>query len=108
MGKGLSSLEQVCSEHLKRMEEELVTPLEKFRDNEVERVQKLKLKYYNSKTSYDVAMHKLTKAHESQDSAKIATAQQKKDAAYQILSDLRNDMKYQVNNLEQKKQQSLL
>merc|ERR1712087_998714 len=41
-------------------------------------------------------------------SAKIATAQQKKDAAYQILSDLRNDMKYQVNNLEQKKQQSLL
>merc|ERR1740131_465071 len=45
MGRGLSALEQVQSEHLKRMEEELVVPLERFRDVDVEAVQKLKLKY---------------------------------------------------------------
>eukprot|EP01084_Bolivina_argentea_P229702 387628_1 len=47
MGVGLSSLEKVQSEHLKRMEEELVLPLERFRDVNVEEVQKLKLKYKN-------------------------------------------------------------
>ena len=93
MGSGLASLEQVASEHLKRMEEELVVPLEKFRDSEVETVQKLKLKYKNGKTQYDIAAHRLTKAQESQDTAKIQAAQQKKEVAFQQLSDLRNDMK---------------
>eukprot|EP01084_Bolivina_argentea_P224809 380069_1 len=108
MGIGLSNLEQVQSEHLKRMEEELVIPLEKFRDIDVEKVQKLKLKYKNGKMQYDSAAHKLTKAQESQDQSKIAAAQQKKDAAYTALTSLRNDMKFQVNNLEQKKQVNLL
>jgi len=62
MGVGLSTLEQVQSEHLKRMEEELVIPLEKFRDIDVEKVQKLKLKYKNGKTQFDIAAHKLAKA----------------------------------------------
>jgi len=108
MGSGLASLETVSSEHLVRMESELVVPLEKFRDNEVESVQKLKLKYYNGKTQYDIAAHRLTKAQDSQDAAKIQAAQTKKEIAYQQLSDLRNDLKYQVNNLEQKKQVGLL
>ena len=48
------------------MEEELVLPLEKFRDVDVEQVQKLKLKYKSQKTQFDLANHKLTKAQESQ------------------------------------------
>jgi len=108
MGVGLSTLEQVQSEHLKRMEEELVIPLEKFRDIDVEKVQKLKLKYKNGKTQFDIAAHKLTKAQESNDQSKITQAQQKKDAVYTQLTQLRNDMKFQVNNLEQKKQVNLL
>merc|ERR1719361_3341497 len=108
MGVGLSNLEQVQSEHLKRMEEELVIPLEQFRDVDVEQVQKLKLKYKNGKLKFDRASHAVTKAQESGDQSKIAAAQQKKDAALSILTQLRNDMKFQVNNLEQKKQVNLL
>jgi len=108
MGVGLSTLEQVQSEHLKRMEEELVIPLEKFRDIDVEKVQKLKLKYKNGKTQFDIAAHKLAKAQESNDQSKIQPAQQKRDAVYTQLTQLRNDMKFQVNNLEQKKQVNLL
>merc|ERR1712130_556997 len=107
-GIGLSNLEQVQSEHLKRMEEELVIPLEKFRDVDVEQVQALKLKYKNVKLKFDRASHAVTKAQESGDQTKIATAQQKKEAALSILTQLRNDMKFQVNNLEQKKQVNLL
>jgi len=108
MGSGLAALEQVQSEHLKRMEEELVVPLEKFRDVDVEAVQKLKLKLKSGKTNYDVAAHKVTKAQETNDAGKIQLAQQKRDAAYTSLTQLRNDFKYQVNTLEQKKQVNLL
>merc|ERR1712228_413130 len=98
----------VQSEHLKRMEEELVIPLEQFRDVDVEQVQKLKLKYKNGKLKFDRASPAVTKAQESGDQNKIAAAQQKRDAALSILTQLRNDMKFQVNNLEQKKQVNLL
>mmetsp|Transcript_4119 Transcript_4119/g.3583 ORF Transcript_4119/g.3583 Transcript_4119/m.3583 type:complete len:292 (+) Transcript_4119:46-921(+) len=108
MGIAMTSLESIQSEHLKRMEEELVLPLEKFRDIDIEQVQKLKLKYKNCKTQYDVACHKLTKAQDSQDQNKIQQAQQKKDAVAANLQQLRNDIKFQVNNLEQKKQVNLL
>ena len=89
----MGSLEQIQSEHLKRMEEELVLPLEKFRDIDIEGVQKLKLKYKNCKTQYDVACHRLNKAQDSQDQGKIQQAQQKKDAVSTNLTQLRNDMK---------------
>eukprot|EP01084_Bolivina_argentea_P288500 495171_1 len=108
MGTGLSKLENVQSEHLKRMEEELVIPLEKFRDVDVEQVQKLKLKYKSGKTQFDLSDHRLNKAQESQDQTKIQSAKEKRDAVYTELQALRNQMKFQVNNLEQKKQVSLL
>merc|ERR1712176_46181 len=81
---------------------------EKFRDIDVETVQKLKLKYKNCKLKFDRCSHALTKAQEAGDQGKIAAAQQKKDAALSALTELRNDMKFQVNNLEQKKQVNLL
>merc|ERR1712087_895830 len=86
MGSGLAALEQVQSEHLKRMEEELVVPLEKFRDVDVEAVQKLKLKLKSGRTNFDVAAHKVTKAQETNDLGKIQLAQQKKDAAFTSLT----------------------
>lgn len=96
MGISMSSLEQIQSEHLKKMEEELVLPLEKFRDIDIEGVQKLKLKYKNAKTQFDIAQHRLTKAQDSQDQNKITNAQQKKDAAYTQLTQLRNDIKVKL------------
>merc|ERR1712048_1209922 len=86
MGVGLSNLEQVQSEHLKRMEEELVVPLEKFRDVGVETVQQLKLKYKNCKLKFDKASHTAAQAQEKGDQSKIATANQKKDAALSALT----------------------
>eukprot|EP00484_Ammonia_sp_Unknown_P002066 CAMPEP_0197022646 /NCGR_PEP_ID=MMETSP1384-20130603/3461_1 /TAXON_ID=29189 /ORGANISM="Ammonia sp." /LENGTH=363 /DNA_ID=CAMNT_0042450719 /DNA_START=23 /DNA_END=1114 /DNA_ORIENTATION=- len=108
MGVGLAALEQVSTEHLKRMEEELVVPLEKFRDTDIAEIQKLKVKYYKSKTAYDSAVHKLAKAQESNDQQKITTAEQHKDGTAASLNALRTDLKFQVNNLEQKKQVNLL
>ena len=96
MGIAMGSLEQIQSEHLKRMEEELVLPLEKFRDIDIENVQKLKLKYKNTKTQYDVACHRLTKAQDSQDQGKIQQAQQKKDAVSTNLTQIRNDIKVDI------------
>lgn len=97
MGIAMGSLEQIQSEHLKRMEEELVLPLEKFRDIDIENVQKLKLKYKNGKTQYDVACHRLNKAQDSQDQGKIQQAQQKKDAVSATLTQLRNDIKVNIS-----------
>eukprot|EP01084_Bolivina_argentea_P224807 380067_1 len=90
------------------MEAELVIPLEIFATIDVEKVQKLKLKYKNGKTQFDISAHKLTKAQESQDEIKIKDAQQKKDVAFTQLTNLRNDMKVEINNLEHKKQTVLL
>eukprot|EP00490_Sorites_sp_Unknown_P022951 CAMPEP_0114660324 /NCGR_PEP_ID=MMETSP0191-20121206/19766_1 /TAXON_ID=126664 /ORGANISM="Sorites sp." /LENGTH=354 /DNA_ID=CAMNT_0001888497 /DNA_START=70 /DNA_END=1134 /DNA_ORIENTATION=+ len=108
MGKGFAQLESVQSEHLKRMEEELVIPLEKFRDIDVEEVQKLKLKYKTAKTNYDISLRNLQKAKEKGDQNKIATAETKRDAAFTELQEMRQQLKFQVNNLEQKKQVNLL
>lgn len=108
MGRGLSELESVESSHLTKMEDEFVKPLEKFRDFDIEEVQKLKLKYKRAKADYDLALHRLTKAKESSDQNKISQATQKRDATYTELQALRNQIKFQVNNLEQKKQINLL
>eukprot|EP01084_Bolivina_argentea_P224805 380064_1 len=108
MGVSLASTEHIQSQYLKHMEQELVIPLEQFATIDVEKVQKLKLKYKSGKIQYDIAAHKLTKAQESQDQSKVAAAQQKKDAAHTQLTNLRNDMKFEVNNLEQNKQENLL
>ena len=90
------------------MEEELVIPLEKFRDIDVEEVQKLKLKYKTAKTNYDISLRNLQKAKEKGDQNKIATAETKRDAAFTELQEMRQQLKFQVNNLEQKKQVNLL
>eukprot|EP01083_Nonionella_stella_P014840 41549_1 len=108
MGVHLSHLETLQSQHLERMESELVAPLERFRDVDVEDVQTFKLKYKRGKTQYDITAHKLTKAKESNDTAKIFSAQQQKDADCTQLNQLRNDLKRGVNNLEQRKHVHLL
>ena len=47
------------------MKEEFVVPLEKFRDVDIAEVQKLKLKYKEAKSAYDVAVAKDKAAKES-------------------------------------------
>lgn len=99
MGRGLASLEQVAAEHLKRMETEIVIPLETFRTSEVETVQIFKPKYQNGKMEYDIAAHRLTKAEETHDSAKIQAARDKRDHAFKQLTELREELKvhFRVN-----------
>ena len=44
IGAALTDFERVSTEHLNRMKEELVVPLESFRDKDIEAAQSLKLK----------------------------------------------------------------
>jgi len=104
MGSALSALEQVQSAHLERMEEQLVRPLEHFLDAEVAQAQRLKLKYKNGKTEFDVAAHRLSKA----DGPKALHAAHKRDAALEAFSRNKLDLKSQIERVEQVKQGDLL
>ena len=58
MGDSVSKIEAIHSEHCTKMKELFVKPLEKFRDVDIPRVQKLKLKYKTCKSNYDVSYSK--------------------------------------------------
>lgn len=104
MGSALTSLEQVQSAHLERMEEQLVCPLERFLDDEVAQAQRLKLKYKNGKMQFDVAEHRLNKA----DGPKALHAAHKRDVALDAFSRNKREMRSQIERVEQVKQGELL
>jgi len=99
-------------QYLQQMEKQFVIPLETFAQTDIEKAQKLKVKYKNTKTTFDVTAHKLSKAESSgskdNDQSKINAAKQKKDVALQQLTSLRSEIKTEINNLEQKKNVDLL
>eukprot|EP01084_Bolivina_argentea_P117893 209283_1 len=110
LSTNLSHLSAIKYQYLQNMEKQLVIPTETFSATDIEKVQKLKVKYKNCKTHFDVVAHKLTKveASSSKTQTKIDSAKQKKDLAYKELTDMRNEIKTKVNNLEQNKNENLL
>eukprot|EP01084_Bolivina_argentea_P224804 380062_1 len=108
MGIASNNLERIHTEHLKKMEDELVKPFEKFRDTEIEYAQKLKLKCRNNKTQFDISNHNLNKAKQSNDQMKIQNCKQKYDSVNKQLMEVRSNMKIQVNRLVQTQQTSLV
>eukprot|EP01084_Bolivina_argentea_P224803 380059_1 len=108
MSIAFNNLERIHTEHLRKMEDNFVKPLEKFRDTEIEYAQKLKLKCRNAKMQFDIANHNLNKAKQGTDQMKIQTCQQKHQTVNKQLMEVRSSMKVQVNRLVQTKQTSLV
>ena len=77
MGQGVSKIEAIHSEHCTKMKELFVKPLERFRDVDIPKIQKLKLKYKQAKTNYDVSLSKwkasLAKHNANKDGAESDT-----------------------------------
>merc|ERR1719320_2255032 len=104
MASALSALEQVQSAHLQRMEEQLVCPLEHFLDAEIAQAQRLKIKYKNGKTEFDVAAHRLSKV----DGPKALHAAHKRDTALEAFARNKMDLKNQIERVGEVKRADLL
>ena len=125
IGDEITKLHQIQSEHLEKMEQELVIPFEEFRDVDIAQVEDFKVcKYKEGKMDFDLAAHKITHYQKKWDRMansdysfcrqadimrdKIKEAQMKKDTAFADLEELRSKMMQKVDDLEKKKEEELL
>jgi len=108
LGNVLGSLETIQAQHCQHMSDEFVIPFEKFRDIDCEEVGKMKLKYKDIKGEYDLSLHNLAKANQSQENARIQEAKQKRDERFNELTAYRELFKKAIANLEMKKNTELL
>ncbi|ETO25897.1 hypothetical protein RFI_11239 [Reticulomyxa filosa] len=79
-------------EYLNQLLNQLVIPLERFRDEDIEQVSALKWKYTNAKTEYDYAVNNVIKANKPDTTPeKLQDLKQKRDAKESELNNLRSE-----------------
>ena len=100
--------QSIHSEHCEKMKNEFVAPLEKFRDVEINEVQKLKLRYKEAKSAYDVAVAKERAAKESGQATKMQQAFARKSETESQLKGMRDEFLKSVEALERQKNTELL
>jgi stringent starvation protein B len=109
IGQGMMYLDTSLQQYLQLLLENVVEPLEKFRDDNIEGVNKMKWDYTNFKSEYDYAFGQAKKASEKPDttSEKQAELNGKRDSKKGELDVKRAELIAQVNALELAKQSTL-
>jgi len=109
LGEVMLSIDGGEQEFLSQLVNNLVVPLEKFRDEDIEAISVLKWKYTNIKTEYDVTASNMVKADKPDVSLeKMQEAKSKKDMKELELNKAREEFTRAVQAMEEKKNTELL